>query len=1069
MSIQLFPHNQIAYNSALEMLDICGKAAIIHPTGTGKSFIGFKLCEEKSKETICWLSPSEYIFKTQIENFKNAGGAELKNICFFTYAKLMLKSEEELSAINPNYIILDEFHRCGAEMWGEGVQKLLRLFSNAKVLGLSATAVRYLDNQRDMAAELFDGNVASEITLGEAIVRGILNPPTYILSVFSYQENLKKYKQRIKNAKNRAVRDEAEKYYEALRRALEKADGLDVIFQKHIKTQNSKYIVFCSNIEHLREMIKRVPEWFGGIDSAPHVYSAYSDDPATSKAFAEFKEDQSEHLKLLFCIDMLNEGVHVEKIDGVILFRPTVSPIIYKQQIGRALSASKDKEPIIFDIVNNIDNLYSIDTIEQEMQVAMGYYHFLGIDNEIVNEHFKIVDEVQNVRQIFDKLNDTLTASWDMMYDLARKYYSEYGNLNVPRRYKTEDGYSLGHWIFTQRSVYKGETFGTLGKDRIRKLEAIGMEWDSVRDQAWKKYFGLAELYYAEHGDLNVPCDYPKMNGIDLVGWIRRMRSYRKSGVQNTYLTAERIAQLDAMGMIWDVPDYLWEENFSQVLDYYKRNGHLNIPVAYCSPNGLKIGMWVRRQRDLRAGRIKTGVPPTTEQIARLDEIGMIWKSKFEIAWDRGYQASIAYYNEHGNLDVPTMYVTPNGYRLGAWLADRRENGKAKHTEEQQRQLDELGMIWVKPDSWEVRYQLAKQYYEENGHLNIPPQYTAEGMWISKWVNEQRQVYIGNRGKKCLSDEQVKRLEDIGMIWENRSHLNSNEAWDEQFKKAKLFYQVYGHLNVPRDYDNGNGKSISAWVVRQRSLKEKGKLSPQQVRLLETIGMVWQFDDPWEIGFKYAQEYYFQNGDLLVNNDYVCSDGYTLGHWVHNQRSNAKTTDKYRRLDKHQIKRLETIGMVWNIREFMWEEAYKRATVFYHQNGNLVIPRHYGQEKEFDLYEWVMSQRNKYRSGELSEDKIEKLEAIGMDWLTSVERDWENHYDSAERYYRKHGTLTMPCTYVDESGFPLGMWLWRIRTNKTKLKTEGANGNQIERLRAIGFEFSAETEEIITPKALCVV
>lgn len=252
-------------------------------------------------------------------------------------------------------------------------------------------------------------------------------------------------------------------------------------------------------------------------------------------------------------------------------------------------------------------------------------------------------------------------------------------------------------------------------------------------------------------------------------------------------------------------------------------------------------------------------------------------------------------------------------------------------------------------------------------------------------------------------------------------------------------------------------------------MKAKGKLPKEQIELLESIGMVWVIDDPWEIGFAHAKEYYTANGDLLVNPNYVCPDGYNLGGWISNQRANCKTTDKYRKLDKVQIKRLNEIGMVWNVGEFRWEEAYKRAATFYRENGHLVIPRHYGQKKDFDLYEWVMSQRNKYRSGELSEDKILKLEKIGMDWLTSVERDWENHYDSAERYYRTHGTLAMPCTYVDESGFSLGMWLWRIRTNKTKLRTEGANGNQIERLRAIGFEFLAETEEIITPKAVCVV
>ena len=157
MSVKLFYHNQIAYNSALEMLESCGKAAIVHSTGTGKSFIGFKLCEGKKNNTICWSSPSEYIFRTQVENFKKADGEEPTNICFYTYAKLMLMSEEEMSAINPTYIVLDEFHRCGAEMQGEGVQRLLRIFSNARILELSATAIRYLDNQCDMVAELFDG------------------------------------------------------------------------------------------------------------------------------------------------------------------------------------------------------------------------------------------------------------------------------------------------------------------------------------------------------------------------------------------------------------------------------------------------------------------------------------------------------------------------------------------------------------------------------------------------------------------------------------------------------------------------------------------------------------------------------------------------------------------------------------------------------------------------------------------------------------------------------------------------------------------------------------------------
>ena len=793
MSIELYEHNQTAYQAALDMLKNTGKAAIIHPTGTGKSFIGFKLCEDFPEKMVCWLSPSEYIFRTQVENLAASiemnetlnDGAEnyairnvqtladtnsgngFENIRFYTYAKLMSMTEEELQEICPDYIVLDEFHRCGAKVWGQGVQNLLSMYPGASVLGLSATAIRYLDNQRDMSDELFDGNVASEMTLGEAVVRGILNPPKYVLSVFSYQKELAKYERRVRSAKSRLIRDEGEKQLEALRHALEQADGLEEIFRKHMKNPAGKYIVFCANYEHMSEMIGKTQEWFAKVDGKPHIYTAYSDDPSTSQAFAEFKADESGHLKLLYCIDMLNEGVHVDDVEGVILLRPTVSPIIYKQQIGRALSANKKKDAVIFDIVLNIENLYSIGTIEEEMQAAVSYYHFLNQEDEIVNEHFKVIDEVKDCIALFEKLEETLTASWDLMYEYAKQYYREHGNLEVPVRYQTEEGYGLGRWLLTQRKVRAGEKYGALGADRIEKLDRIGMIWGSYRDISWEKYYKEARKYYEEHGSLNTNVNDVTDSGIRLGAWICQLRTYRKSGIQKSYLTEERIRALDGIGMIWDVPDYLWEENFAECLQYYREHGNLDIPNAYISPGGLKIGGWIRRQRLLRKGKTN-GAKLTQEQIARLDGIGMVWKTKPEQQWEKGYAEAKAYYEENGNLNVPVSYVSPDGYKLGGWIADRREKGKEKHSKEQQGRLDALGMVWVKPDSWEVRYGLAKEYYEEHGNLNIPSKYRADGIWLAKWVNEQKQVYAGKRVGKELREDQVQRLEEIGMKWGRR-------------------------------------------------------------------------------------------------------------------------------------------------------------------------------------------------------------------------------------------------------------------------------------------------------------
>ena len=146
---------------------------------------------------------------------------------------------------------------------------------------------------------------------------------------------------------------------------------------------------------------------------------------------------------------MLNEGIHVDGVSGVILLRPTVSPIVYKQQIGRALSSGRKETnsnsvPIIIDIVNNIENLYSVSAIQQEMTDAINYYRGIGRPDRIVNETFTITDETRDSRQLFCELEETLSASWDSMYQIAKDYYIKHNTLSVSNRYITENGYALG-------------------------------------------------------------------------------------------------------------------------------------------------------------------------------------------------------------------------------------------------------------------------------------------------------------------------------------------------------------------------------------------------------------------------------------------------------------------------------------------------------------------------------------------------------------------------------------------------------------------------------------------------
>ncbi len=878
----LFEHNQRAYEAAVEMMEATGRAAVIHPTGTGKSFIAFKLCADHEKESICWLSPSEYIFATQEEKWRQAGGKTLENIEFFTYAKLMRRKEkgdgEELLKQKPSFIILDEFHRLGAAQWGGGVEWLRSKYPQAKVLGLSATNIRYLDNQRDMAWELFGGNIASELTLGAAIAGGILPAPKYVLSVYSYQKELERYQARIKRTKNRAVREKAQEELQALRRALGKADGLKEVFARHMlpggekldgngrngdgenyssergtngcvikksalgegfdfkkekfgskneliqgsqmgeegipqggearigeshlekahleESHLGKYIVFCASFDHLNEMKGLATEWFCGVDPEPHIYTAYADDPKTGQEFKAFKADKSAHLKLLYCIDMLNEGIHVEGVDGVILLRPTVSPTIYKQQVGRALAAGGKKTPIIFDIVMNIENLCSIGAVEEEWKEAVYTLRGNGREDKTFTGHFQIIDEVKDCRRLFAQLNETLTASWDAMYAWAREYYKAHGHLDIPAAYTTADGHSLGAWVATQRKVYLGRTAGCLSVEQIKRLEEIGMCWQGSQEAAWERNFLEAEKYFKEHGNLAVPADY---------------------------VTA----------------------------------------------GGCRLGRWIRRQREV-------------------------------------YQ----------------KLVEPGKYVMVLEDSRRTYEGRQQrvHLERMQR-LMQIGMVLENADPWEQKFELARRYYEDHGNLRMAADYVVEGVWLERWLREQKMrmeeeadsgennIASDGKSRSPLTKGQRDKLLSIGI----RPGVSQAElSWREQYSEAEEFYYRYGNLDIPKRYRAENGKNLGVWLQHQRTNRRNGRLAGWQVCLLDGIGMVWESPDAWEVGFTHAEEYVQQTGNLEVPNAYVCADGYRLGKWISNQRCAYGGVTK-KGLGEERVYRLEEIGMVWNV------------------------------------------------------------------------------------------------------------------------------------------------------------
>ena len=761
VALRLFEHNEKAYHAAVRMMEQYGKAAIVHPTGTGKSYIAFKLIEDNPEKVVIWLSPSEYIFKTQLESLKrNDPEFPLANVHFYTYAKLMCCTQAQLDAIaaqKPAYIILDEFHRAGAECWGESTVALLKLCPDAKLLGLTATNIRYLDNNRDMAEELFDSRIASDMTLGEVVVRGILPAPKYVTTVYQYQKELAKYQARVDDLRTPGIQDVNQKYLDALRRALEQADGLDRVFAHHITNKSGKYIVFCANKEHMDEMVSHVPEWFAGVNPDVVVYEAYSDDPNTDKAFADFKADTSDRLKLLFCIDMLNEGVHVEGISGVILFRPTISPIIYKQQIGRALTAGDTAAPLILDVVNNFEGLTSISSLQSEMQEAVHRLYANGEGDKIVTERFEVIEQVHDCRVLFEQLQASLSSSWEHYFSEASIYYAEHGDLNVPKRYKTPVGLSLGEWLTTQRRVRAGQISGNLTEQQIARLDSVGMEWENRNDAAWQRGLEEAKKFQEQFGNLLVPAKYKTKDGYLLGSWIVNARQNRMFG----RLSEEQIAQLDVLGMTWDVFDIRWEQGYALAATYAQEHGNLDVPRNYKTTDGKMLGHWLQNQEQAYEQK-----KLSADQIARLERIGMYWGNRNDRQWNEVYQTAKRYFETQGNLNVPVAYVSPEGYALGKWVRRQRyayqnpEKSNSILSPERVALLDAIGMQWDKPNPWQHRCELAQKYKQEHGNLEIPAKYkTADGIWLGKWLYEQKKLLKAD--SKKLSAEQKQMLREL--------------------------------------------------------------------------------------------------------------------------------------------------------------------------------------------------------------------------------------------------------------------------------------------------------------------
>ena len=603
MGVDLLKHNQEAFQEINKMLESgIKKIAIPRATGSGKTYLVGALAEKYNNEPKLVLEPTRPLLNSIKEKFDEFG---ITNTDFITYQKLIRMSNEDIAQMDYKLIFLDEAHHSVAPVWGKKINYLMETHSDSIIFGTSATTVR--NDGVNVIDTIFEGNAVGELSLSSAIARKVLPCPHYITAIYRLDDEFEKLKKRIESSTN--TQAEKKEFYEKMKEMrlhFEKSYGVPLILNKYIKVKDV------------------VIDWFktAGIKDI-HSYAVYSDYPDKEKDYKEFQEDNSDSLKILFSINMLNEGLHIENISGVLMLRTTQSNTIYLQQLGRLVEADNlDKYLLVFDFVNNFSGV--IDGIEllKEIKNAVAKEKENNPDFDDSGfediDTFFVMDQVLEIKEMFAEIEGRLEGSWDLYIKALKQYKEREGDCLVPARHIesiNEMKVALGQWCQIMRQAKKENGNWKLTRERKTQLNQMGFVWNPLAYNFEINIKMLAD-YYKENG--KYPTDNSE-NSYEKKLWIFLQR--QKSIIRNSNynLPEWKLKIIDKY-----LPDFSYEtrsdQSFNKLIYYlklYKKQyGHLNIKTNE-TIEGYNIGLKIS---GLNRGKNKR---LSEDKLKQLEELGL--------------------------------------------------------------------------------------------------------------------------------------------------------------------------------------------------------------------------------------------------------------------------------------------------------------------------------------------------------------------------------------------------------------------------------------------------------------
>ena len=732
--------------------------------------------------------------------------------------------------------------------------------------------------ERDMANpdtdELFSNHIVSKYDLCDAMVDGVLPKPIYKTAYVNLIEDVDYLEQRLaKLDHNSSKYIDCEKVLRDVKRQIANALSMKELVKENLKP-NGKYIYFCpmitkERVNDIDAIMKEAKSWFlemGLAEDEIIFYKSTSEMGTLGKKNREAfyndtdldNRDTSNKLRVMFAINQYNEGVHAPNVDGVILGRSTCSDIVYFEQIGRALAvrgdtkeklnklsqmsleelttlarnnnleinssdtkediANKLVSPLIIDLSNNYEYIAELENDLKDKIRETSLRHSAAKSPrslKITNYRFDIELVNKDLYDMLSYVRSRLSLSWEEMYELAKKYYEYHGNLEIPAKFKTINGYeyndtgvNLGTWLYTQRKNKN------LSDERRNLLSSIGMSLRGDNDSQWNKYYELAKKYYEHYGILKIPTKFKTINGyefnetgINLGIWLASQRA-------NKNLSEERRRLLSNIGIRFeDYYDLQWNKNYELAKKYYEYHGNLEIPVKFKTINGyeyndtgVNLGKWLYTQ--LQNKNL------SDERRNLLSSIGMSLRGDNASQWNKNYELAKKYFEYHGDLEIPVKFKTINGYEyndtgvnLGKWLYTQRQNKNL--SDERRKLLSNIGMRFIslkEEKIWYSLYEQALKFYkqygawsEENLDRIDNKDIIAYGS-ILTWLKEQRRNPDLNKDmKKCLSN--------IGFIFDTDKNI-------EEIKKVCIEY------NISYEYNKDILDNISAkeFIIKIRYL-----------------------------------------------------------------------------------------------------------------------------------------------------------------------------------------------------------------------------------------------------------